>query len=143
MNIKQACYMVPYRSNRVCFFPTPHQFVPLAQIDQSSQLVAFCLTKVDFVTLALKRRRYNAPINLHQGVTMHKVGIVAAVALITGCATSTPDKNVGMPNPASAYCVELGGTVTIVDRPEGQIGFCTLPDGTQLEEWDLYRRDHG
>lgn len=73
---------------------------------------------------------------------MHRAGIVAAVALIVGCATPALDKNVGVPNPASGYCVELGGTLTIVDRPGGQIGFCTLPDGTQFEEWELYRRDH-
>lgn len=73
---------------------------------------------------------------------MSRIGIIVAVALIAGCATSAPDKNVGMPNPASAYCIELGGTITIVDRPEGQIGFCTLSDGTQVEEWELYRRDH-
>lgn len=73
---------------------------------------------------------------------MHRIGIATAVALIAGCATSAPDNTVGMPNPASAYCVERGGTITIVDRSEGQIGFCTLPDGTQVDEWELYRRDH-
>lgn len=73
---------------------------------------------------------------------MHRIGIVAAVALMGGCAASVSDKSVGMPNPASAYCIELGGTVTIVDQPEGQVGFCKLADGTQIEEWELYRRDH-
>lgn len=74
---------------------------------------------------------------------MHRMGIAAAFALITGCTAPSQDTNVGMPNPASAYCVERGGTVTIVNRPKGQVGFCTLPDGTQIEEWELYRRDHG
>ncbi|MGL4666680.1 MAG: DUF333 domain-containing protein [Saezia sp.] len=29
-----------------------------------------------------------------------------------------------------------------MDAPNGQYGICTLPDDTQIEEWELYRRDH-
>jgi putative hemolysin len=41
-----------------------------------------------------------------------------------------------MNNPASAYCEEQGGTVDL------STGICTLPDGTQIDEWELYNRDN-
>ncbi|WP_205909425.1 DUF333 domain-containing protein [Salinicola lusitanus] len=47
-----------------------------------------------------------------------------------------------MPNPASAYCEKQGGSLEIQQTADGAIGMCTLPDGTQVEEWDLYRRAH-
>jgi putative hemolysin len=42
-------------------------------------------------------------------------------------------------NPASVFCEEQGGTVEIVDEADGQVGYCTLPDGTRVEEWEYYR----
>lgn len=42
-------------------------------------------------------------------------------------------------NPASAYCVEQGGQVDIVDEADGQVGYCELPDGRRIEEWEYYR----
>jgi putative hemolysin len=45
----------------------------------------------------------------------------------------------GMPNPASVFCESMGGTLAIVDTPSGQIGQCTLPDGTVTEEWAYFR----
>lgn len=42
-------------------------------------------------------------------------------------------------NPASVFCVEQGGTVDIVDEAGGQVGYCNLPDGTRVEEWEYYR----
>jgi len=45
----------------------------------------------------------------------------------------------GMPNPASVYCEEQGGTLEIVDEEGGQVGYCNLPDGTRIEEWEYYR----
>ncbi len=47
-----------------------------------------------------------------------------------------------MANPASVYCREQGGTLRIVDTPTGQAGMCLFADGTTIEEWELYRRDH-
>jgi len=50
---------------------------------------------------------------------------------------------VGLPNPASVYCVEQGYELTIVDEPEGQIGMCIFPDGTQCEEWSFFEGECG
>jgi len=45
----------------------------------------------------------------------------------------------GIANPASTHCVEIGGTLEIVDGAEGQSGLCHLPDGRVCEEWALFR----
>jgi putative hemolysin len=43
-------------------------------------------------------------------------------------------------NPASVNCVQTkGGTLEIVDTPEGQQGMCHLPSGAVCEEWVLMR----
>jgi putative hemolysin len=42
-------------------------------------------------------------------------------------------------NPASVYCVEQGGRVDIADEAGGQVGYCELPDGRRIEEWEYYR----
>ena len=55
----------------------------------------------------------------------------------TGAATTTSD--VGLANPASVFCVEQGGTVEIVDEAGGQVGYCVLPDGRRLDEWEFFR----
>ncbi|MBN2457646.1 DUF333 domain-containing protein [Candidatus Woesearchaeota archaeon] len=43
-------------------------------------------------------------------------------------------------NPASVHCQEMGGTLEIRTIEDGsQAGYCTLPDGTECEEWAFYR----
>lgn len=42
-------------------------------------------------------------------------------------------------NPASSYCIEKGGTLKILETEGGQYGVCTLPDGTDCEEWAYFR----
>ncbi len=53
--------------------------------------------------------------------------------------TSTPEASAGLANPASTYCLDQGGTLEIRNTDEGQVGYCTLPDGTVCEEWAFYR----
>ena len=62
--------------------------------------------------------------------------ILAAMILLSGC-TRTEETN-QIANPASVNCIEKGGTLEIMDTPAGQIGICTLPDGTECEEWAFY-----
>lgn len=74
--------------------------------------------------------------------------LIFPVALLAACSdddsdpsdTSTP---VGIANPASVYCVEQGGTVDIVDEAGGQVGYCNLPDGTRVEEWEYFEAQTG
>ena len=52
--------------------------------------------------------------------------------------TDKPE-NAQIANPASVNCIEKGGKLSIVDKPEGQVGMCTLSDGTVCEEWAYFR----
>lgn len=45
-----------------------------------------------------------------------------------------------MPNPASVYCEENGGTLQIgQDDTGGQVGICVFPDGKACDEWAYFR----
>ena len=46
-------------------------------------------------------------------------------------------------NPASQFCIDRGGVLDIVDEEDGQVGYCNLPDGTRVEEWEYYRANNG
>ena len=57
----------------------------------------------------------------------------------TPTATAAPAGSAGMANPASVNCVNVGGTLQIMDSPAGQYGMCNFPNGTSCEEWALFR----
>jgi putative hemolysin len=47
-----------------------------------------------------------------------------------------------LPNPASEYCVQQGGTLIIEQRGDGgEYGLCLFDDNRQCEEWALLRGD--
>ncbi len=74
--------------------------------------------------------------NLHRAAVV----VVSSVGFgLAGCSSSSAGNPPGLANPASVSCVEQGGEVDIVDEPDGQVGYCNLPDGTRVEEWELYR----
>lgn len=63
--------------------------------------------------------------------------------VVVGCGDEAPDDPSDQEaNPASEFCVEQGGEVDIVDEADGQVGYCVLPDGSRVEEWE-YFREHG
>ena len=47
------------------------------------------------------------------------------------------DPVVGMPNPASEYCVENGGTSKTESSQGGERGICVFNDGSQCDEWEF------
>ena len=59
--------------------------------------------------------------------------------LLAGCSSGSSDEPPGLANPASVYCVEQGGETEIVEESDGEVGYCNLPDGTRIEEWEFYR----
>ncbi|MFV5492179.1 I78 family peptidase inhibitor [Acinetobacter sp. ASP199] len=63
------------------------------------------------------------------------------IAALTGCAAQQPEETprIGMPNPASAYCVDQGGKLEIHNEVDGQVGYCHLLNGQVVEEWALFR----
>lgn len=49
------------------------------------------------------------------------------------------EQQVGIANPASVNCVNLGGRLELVADANGSAGYCHLPDGRVCEEWSLMR----
>ena len=66
---------------------------------------------------------------------------IFTILLLSGCSSKEPDRTVTIANPASEHCVEKGGKLEIVKEESGEKGMCHLPDGTVVEEWELFRRD--
>jgi putative hemolysin len=69
---------------------------------------------------------------------------IAALALvaIAGCGDDDEPSDTtiaGLANPASEFCVAQGGEVEIVSEAAGEVGYCNLPDGTRVEEWEYFR----
>ncbi|MEM4268352.1 MAG: DUF333 domain-containing protein [Candidatus Woesearchaeota archaeon] len=52
---------------------------------------------------------------------------------------NTTKNQTGIENPASKYCIEQGGTLTMKDNGSGVQGICTLKDGSVCDEWAYYR----
>jgi uncharacterized protein len=66
---------------------------------------------------------------------------LAVLVALTAC-TGAPGAT-QLANPASVHCEEQGGRVEIVAGEDGESGVCVLPDGTRIDEWELYRQDVG
>lgn len=49
----------------------------------------------------------------------------------------------GIVSPAITYCQDLGYERIVEKTAEGEIGFCKLPDGTTVEEWDFLKGKSG
>lgn len=89
---------------------------------------------------------------LHSGVRImtsaaSSVKVALALALgLTACAPAQPAPAVptqpGLPNPASVFCASQGGRLEIRQDAAGrQSGACILPDGSECEEWALFRNE--
>jgi len=53
--------------------------------------------------------------------------------------TTTTLPSIGIANPASVKCEADGGTLRILDSPDGQYGICMFSDGSVCEEWAYFR----
>lgn len=71
---------------------------------------------------------------------MRLLFLAACLAIGGGPASATNEMKprIGMPNPASKFCLEQGGRLEIRDGANGQVGFCRLPDGRVIEEWEFF-----
>lgn len=69
------------------------------------------------------------------------LGILGVMTLGVSACAKAPEVApvIGMPNPASAHCVKLGGRLEIRRGADGESGYCHLPDGRVVEEWALFR----
>ena len=68
--------------------------------------------------------------------------VLSALA-ISGCAQpQSAAPVIGMANSASVYCAKLDGKSRIEKTAAGERGICVLSNGTEIDEWELFRRDH-
>jgi peptidylprolyl isomerase len=58
----------------------------------------------------------------------------------TAPAAQQPEEKVGLANPASVYCGEQGGTLEMIETPQGTDGICSFPNGAKCGEWDFFHR---
>jgi len=77
---------------------------------------------------------------------MKAIATIIAATTLAACSINdkpgTEAPSVGMANPASVYCQQLGGKLDMVESDSGTTGYCTLPSGERVEEWALFRRDN-
>ncbi len=78
---------------------------------------------------------------------MKKFTLLLGALILSGCSSPEPTapkppQAIGMPNPASVYCIDKGGELRTVKTDLGERGDCILPSGERIDEWKLYRRDH-
>ncbi|MDR8525974.1 DUF333 domain-containing protein [Shewanella fidelis] len=74
-----------------------------------------------------------------------KIIMLTAGAILLSACNPAEDKappTTQLANPASTYCVSLGGQVEIEKQTDGEVGYCQLPNGERIEEWTLYRKAH-
>ncbi len=65
------------------------------------------------------------------------MAMLGILLIVYGCGEK---KSVTLPNPASQYCLEKGGTLSLAKRGDGgQYGICLLEDARQCEEWAMFR----
>ena len=71
---------------------------------------------------------------------------ILSVAALTACSSmdsltgndAAAEAQRSTDNAASEYCVAQGGAIEIRQTGQGAAGLCTLPDGTVVEQWELY-----
>lgn len=73
--------------------------------------------------------------------SMKPIIAIAALASLAACAPEEGNGPgaVARANPAAEYCAETGGRSEIRKGPKGETGYCHLPDGRVVDEWDLFR----
>jgi len=81
-----------------------------------------------------------------RSASLSMLAATLAIGISAGCARSPQSSpaptEVGLPNPASVYCEGQDGRLEIrTDASGGQIGICVLPDGSECEEWALFRNE--
>lgn len=82
-----------------------------------------------------------------QAIGYALIGLILGALTINFLLTDSPETapaqlsggGVTVANPASVFCVENGGSLSMNTTDEGTSGTCTFPTGEQCEEWALFR----
>lgn len=72
-------------------------------------------------------------------VALMTVSLALAGAIMPSVPAHAAEDGAGIANPASTYCVSIGGQSIVRQTPSGAVGYCRLPDGKVREEWALFR----
>ena len=71
---------------------------------------------------------------------MTVISALVALALLGGACGDDDENESQLPNPASVYCEEQGGTLEIrTDADGNQSGVCIFSDGSECDEWEFFR----
>lgn len=65
-----------------------------------------------------------------------------AILALTACQSEPlqPTGDNELPNPASVFCIENGGTLEMRQATDGSVaGFCLFSDGSECDEWAFFR----
>jgi len=73
---------------------------------------------------------------------MNKIFLIFVFGLLV-VSCSAKEENTQLANPASVNCIDMGGTLRMEHNDNGEYGVCVLPDGTECEEWALFRGECG
>lgn len=86
--------------------------------------------------------QYPKKINLIFILTALSLLALTGCNLFGGKTTPTPfvddqeeDPFIGIPNPASFYCQEMGYQLDLRETDQGTEGICIFPNGAECEEW--------
>jgi putative hemolysin len=70
--------------------------------------------------------------------------LVTVILTLTACKSETlqPTATIEIPNPASVFCKENGGTLEMRQAADGSVaGFCLFADGSECDEWAYFRSE--
>jgi putative hemolysin len=66
--------------------------------------------------------------------------LAVLLVLLPACSEGDDESDTGLPNPASVYCEEQGGTIDVREDADGnQYGICIFDDGSECDEWAFFR----
>jgi putative hemolysin len=71
------------------------------------------------------------------------IGVALTVAGCTGAQEQPQADQAKIANPASENCIKLGGRLEMREETNGTVGYCHLPGGRVIEEWELFRNEGG
>jgi putative hemolysin len=75
-----------------------------------------------------------------QQLVQTAISLAALSWVMIGAAAAPAQKPIGMANPASVHCGNIGGKLEIhKDAAGNETGYCRMADGSICEEWALFR----
>jgi uncharacterized protein len=117
-------------------------FIPNSQIDISDPATSFCLSNSGTPLIVKDKEEIEHIVcKLPDGKTYDKDEYFELNKPKKIEETKEEPIRVGLGSPASYYCVDQGGIVDIrIDEIGAQYGVCKFPDGTEIDEWELFRQ---